>query len=76
MNITEAQKNFMVESLVKDLSMCVMDDYHTDMEEALSAVINSDTYRLLECPETGLFYQSGRYVYSFLQNELNCGRAM
>lgn len=76
MNITEAQKNFMVESLVKDMAIWVMNDYNTDMEDALSSVINSDTYRLLESPDTGLFYQSGRYVYSFLQNELNCGRVM
>jgi len=76
MNITEEQKKFMVESLVKDLSIWVMNDYHTDMEEALSIVINSDTYSLLERSDTGLYYQSGRYVYSFLQNELNFGKVM
>ena len=44
------------------------------MEQALSSVINSDTYLRLQEDATALYYQSPRYVYSFLANELKTGK--
>ena len=44
------------------------------IEQALSTVINSDTYQRLQDDATGLYYQSPGYVYSFLENELKTAR--
>ena len=43
------------------------------MEQALATVINSDTYQRLQRDATGLYHQSPRYVYSFLDSELKSG---
>lgn len=40
------------------------------MEQALSTVFNSDTYRKIMDERTGLYYQSSKYVFSFLEDEL------
>ena len=44
------------------------------MEQALSVVLNPDTYLRLQENETALYYQSPRYVFSFLQTELTTGK--
>lgn len=44
------------------------------MEQALSIVLNSDTYQRLLEDNTTLYYQSPRYVFSFLQTELQTGK--
>ena len=51
-------------------------DAHPDltMEQALSAVLNSDTYLRLQNDNTHLYYQSPRYVYDFLEKELTAGK--
>ena len=38
-----------------------------------TTVINSDTYQRLQRDTTGLYHQSPRYVYSFLDSELKTG---
>ena len=45
-----------------------------DKEQALSLVINSDTYQRILNDDTQLYYQSPRYVYSFLSGELKTGK--
>ena len=45
------------------------------MPEALDMVINSETYQRLMDDKTALYYQSPRYVYDFLRNELLFGKA-
>ena len=42
--------------------------------QALADVINSDTYQRLQDDGTTFYYQSPRYVYSFLQTELKTGK--
>ena len=61
-------------SMVKNLALMLMEnDPSLSMEQALSIVLNSDTYQKLQNEATQLFYQSPRYVYSFLENELRTG---
>lgn len=61
--------------MVKNLALLLMDDNpQLSMEQALATVINSDTYQRLLRDATGLYYQSPRYVYSFLDSELKTGR--
>ena len=61
--------------MVKNLALLLMsDDPQLTMEQALALVINSDTYQRLQNEATRLYYQSPRYVYSFLDAELKTGR--
>ena len=61
--------------MTKNLAVLLM-DAHPDltMEQALSAVLNSDTYLRLQNHNTHLYYQSPRYVYDFLEKELTAGK--
>ena len=60
--------------MVKNLALLLMDDdSQLTIEQALATVFNSDTYQRLLRNSTGLYYQSPRYVYSFLQSELTTG---
>lgn len=62
-------------SMVKDLAMLLMEeDKQLDMNQALSIVFNSDTYQKLQDDGTHLYYQSPRYVFSFLKHELETGK--
>lgn len=61
--------------MTKELAVLLMDDYpDMTMEHALFTVLNSDTYTKLLNENTCLYYQSPRYVYDFLKNELKTGR--
>lgn len=71
MNIQEQMKL----DMTKNLAVLLMDEHpEMTMEQALSAVLNSDTYQRLQNEKTQFFYQSARYVYSFLDNELKTGK--
>ncbi len=71
------EKELMKYDMVTKLAMLLIDNGKASaMTDALSTVINSETYQRLLDDKTALFYQSPRYVYDFLQNELSTGRAM
>ena len=60
--------------MVKNLALLLIEDQpQLTMEKALATVINSDTYQRLQRDATGLYHQSARYVYSFLDIELKTG---
>lgn len=69
------ESNEMMAYMVKNLSMLLMEHY-TDlsMEQALNIVFNSDTYQKVLNEKTYLYYQSPRYVYSFLEEEIKTGK--
>lgn len=61
--------------MVTNLASFLMEEQpQLTMEQALSTVVNSDTYLRLQENETQLYHQSPRYVYSFLANELKTGK--
>jgi hypothetical protein len=61
--------------LVKNLAILLMEENkNLSTSEALSAIFNSDTYQKIMDDKAGLYYQSPRYVYSFLNNELKTGK--
>lgn len=68
------EKDYMIEGLVKDLAVFLIQDFKMSMEEALRTLYNSDTFAKMEDENTGLYYQSSRYVYDFLKNELRKGK--
>ena len=69
------EKEQMKLDMVKHLALRLMDENsQLTIEQALSTVINSDTYQRLQDDATGLYYQSPGYVYSFLENERKTAR--
>lgn len=65
-----ADFNYMKEALAVDLAELIAKDFDMTIAEALDAMYGSDTYSKLCDPNTGLYFQSSQYVYSFLKNEL------
>lgn len=55
-------------------SLLMQDDSNLTMEQALAIVFNSDTYQRVLDESTRLYYQSPRYVYAFLKDELTYGK--
>lgn len=62
---------FLVECLSTELAQMLMRDYSWDIDKALDVLYSSNTYTLLENPQSGLYYQGAVYVYGFLQEEIN-----
>lgn len=70
-----SERDQMTLEMVKNLALLLQEDNPSlSMEQALSWVINSDTYQRVLNDNTRLYYQSPRYVYSFLDNELKTGK--
>ncbi len=69
------EKEMMKVDMVTKLSILLAEEGKVrTMPEALDAVINSETYQRLMDDKTALYYQSPRYVYDFLRNELLLGK--
>lgn len=66
-----ADFNYMKEALAADLAELLAKDFNMTITEALDAMYGSETYSKLCDPNTGLYFQSSQYVYSFLKNEVN-----
>lgn len=70
------EKELMKYDMVSKIAVLLMEDGRAkNMSEALDTVINSETYQKLMKDETALYYQSARYVYTFLINELTLGKS-
>ena len=63
-----------LDMVTKLASLLMEEQPQLTMEQAISTVVNSDTYLRLQEDESALYYQSPRYVYSFLTNELKTGK--
>lgn len=69
------EKTEMIADMVKNLALLLLErDPELTMEEALSMVFNSDTYQKITDEKTQLYFQSPRYVFSFLEKELRTGK--
>lgn len=73
MKLTDEQKEIMKEDMTEELITMLMASWHYSMNEAMDVLYNSDTFSRLEDDNTGLYYQSPGYVYSFLNQELTTG---
>lgn len=61
--------------MVKSLSILLMEKFKDmTMEQALSTVFQSDTYQKIMDEKTRFYYQSPRYVFAFLEEELAKGK--
>lgn len=68
--MTGADFNYMKEALAADLAELLAKEFDMTITDALDALYGSETYTKLCNPDTGLYFQSTLYVYSFLKNEL------
>ena len=68
--MTDTDFNYLKEALATDLAELLVKDFDMTITEALDALYSSETYTKLCNPNTGLYFQSTLYVYSFLKNEL------
>lgn len=65
----------MMADMVKHLALMLMEQKpELTLEQALAVVFNSDTYRKVSEKQTGLYAQSPRYVFDFLEKELTTGK--
>ncbi len=72
--MNNAEVRFMIEELVKELTLRLMDERGMTMKQALDTIYNSETYTKLLDDRTGLFSQSTVYVYSILETEILTGK--
>lgn len=64
---------YMVEHVAADIIVLLMEKRGLTFEEAVDTLYNSDTYAKLCNKDCGLYFQSPKYVYSFLEHELLTG---
>ncbi len=65
---------YQIECTTRDLASYLVKDFSFSLEQALRAVYNSETYKKLCAPKTGLYFQSSLYVYDYLKNEIKTGK--
>ena len=68
--MTDTDFNYMKEALATDLAELLAMDFDMTITDTLDTMYGSETYAKLCNPNTGLYFQSTLYVYSFLKNEL------
>ena len=71
MTLTAGQIKMMQEDMYAELAQILMEKYGYTQFQALEILYNSETFARLQDPNTGLYYQSPGYVYSFLNSELS-----
>lgn len=71
MTLTAEQIKMIQEDMYAELAQILMERYGYTQFQALDVLYNSETFARLQDPNTGLYYQSPGYVYSFLNSELS-----
>lgn len=71
MRLTPAQIESMQEDMTADLLSILIEERNMTMQEAMLLIYNSETFARLQDAESGLYYQSPRYVLDSLENELS-----
>ncbi len=66
---------FQIECLSTELVSMLMETYGWDIKKALDQLYSSETYKRLNDPACGLYYEGAVYVFQYLQNEIETGIA-
>lgn len=72
--MTTGDIQYLTEALAVDLAEMLSKDFNMSILESLDTLYNSETYQKLTNPDTGLYFQSPLYVYSFLKQEITTGK--
>lgn len=70
MKVSQEDFEYMLECQERDIATILVEEQGMTIHKALDLLYTSRTYSLLHNPATGLYFQSPRYVYSLLQDEL------
>lgn len=70
MNITSSEFEYLVEGIIKDMTIMLIEEYNIDMLKALDMIYTSTTFKNLKDSSTELYFQSSRYVLELLKEEL------
>jgi len=65
-NVTPQEFNRLKEQLTVSLIQILVEEHGYSLEDALDRVYTSPIFEKLSDPNTGLFFQSPRYVLSYL----------
>ncbi|WP_455621721.1 hypothetical protein [Parabacteroides sp.] len=65
--------DYMIEHVAADLIVLLVEKRGVTFADAVDILYTSDTYAKLCDKATGLYFQSPKYVYSFLEQELLTG---
>lgn len=65
---------FMTNCLTRDVLDILVEERDMSLLAAFDTLYNSDTYEKLMNPASGLYFQSPRYVLSYLDKELTQGK--
>ncbi len=68
--LTTEQIQLLKDEMSTELAGFLIDDFRYSPELAIDVLYTSETFERLQETDTGLYYQSPGYVYSFLLNEL------
>ena len=60
--------------IAKELIVCLVQEKGMSLQQAFDTLYSSMLFRKLQDTETGLYYQSPRYVYAYLDREMTQGR--
>lgn len=62
------------EGAAKDLIKMLIKEYDWSVTKALEVLYESETYKKICNPKTGLYFQGPVYLFSFLKNEIENGK--
>jgi hypothetical protein len=71
---TQAQKEFLINAAIDQMTVFLMEDYHLELPAALELVYNSQLYEKIINLDTGLYFQSAAYNYELLKHEIDYGK--
>ena len=69
--LTDGQIQCMKEDMTVALAQILIEERNYSMEQALSTVYNSTTFRKLQNTATGFYYRSVGYLFAYLEEELS-----
>ena len=67
MNMTEQEFNYQKEHLTAQMIQILAEERGLSLEDAIDKVYSSEIYKKLSDQRTGLFFQSARYVLSYIK---------
>lgn len=67
--ITKAQKSFLINLSIDQMTGFLVEDFKLDIPSALNIIYNSDVFSLLKEETNGLYSESPSYIYELLKKE-------
>jgi hypothetical protein len=72
--MAEGKIRFMMDFVTTDVILAIIENTGLDVQEAMKSFYNSEVFNRLRDSETGLYRESGGYVYELYKDEKKFGR--